>query len=368
MLGAVVAATLALAVILASVEAHGHTRSVSYSTWTWSEGADTARVVVRMRTVDATTLRGPELLSAQVTAVGCLPEGAPAELAAAPGWERWSWSVRCSAQPVEFTSTLFEGVVPGHIHLVSAGGEQWALTGGVTRVRAQETGAGGWFVLGAEHVVTGLDHLVFLVLLLLVCDTRRRVLLAISSFTVGHALSLVGASLGVVTVDAPGAEMLIGASVVVLALEAGAGDGSRRAIVWTTVVAGFAAAALAFLGRPAAGVAIAGMTVVGVCAVLDRSRGWQWMGLVALFGLVHGLGFAEALRALGSDAVEPVPLALFNLGVEASQVALALVLWPLLQWGRRAQWTRRYLEPVLIGGAVALGVFWTASRLVEWAA
>ena len=138
-----------------------------------------------------------------------------------------------------------------------------------------------YFVLGFEHILEGLDHLLFVFALLLLIENRWRLLGAVTAFTVAHSITLAGASLGWVSLPSAPVEAIIALSIVFLALEL-----ARR--------------------QP------------GAPSLTERS---PWLVTFA-FGLLHGFGFAGALREIGLPEGE-VPLALlaFNLGVEAGQVA-----------------------------------------------
>jgi hypothetical protein len=82
------------------------------------------------------------------------------------------------------------------------------------------------------------------------------------------------------------------------------------------------------------------------------------------FGLVHGFGFAGALREIGLPRAEvPGALVLFNLGVEAGQLAVLAVLLPLLYGLRRSSWFRRRGVKVLSAGVLAVGLFWFGVRV-----
>jgi hypothetical protein len=349
---------------VAPAPAHGHTRSVSYSTWTVAEGS--ARVVVRVRAVEATALASPNVLPRLVRLTGCEPNGTVDRLTAPAGWYRFSWTVTCGTPPTAAGSDLLFDALPTHLHFASVDGHESVLTASRRVVNLEgPPSLWSWARLGAEHVASGADHLAFLLLILLVARTRRRVLAGITAFTLGHALSLVGASLGYIAVDGAGAEVLIAASVLVFALEAGATRTGRNAIVVAGV--GGAASLLVATVNPVASVALAGMTLTAACSVSAQPNRWVWVGMVAMFGLVHGLGFAETLRALGPDAVQPLPLALFNVGVEASQVAIALLVWPLLGWARTWRPTAAWLEPALVAICAGLGMFWTVTRVFAWA-
>jgi hydrogenase/urease accessory protein HupE len=134
--------------------------------------------------------------------------------------------------------------------------------------------------LGVEHILLGVDHLLFVFALLLLVPDTRRLIGAITAFTVAHSLSLVAATLGWIVVPAPPVEAVIALSIMFLASE---------------------------LGRQPD-------------AQLSLSERHPWAVSFA-FGLLHGLGFARALIDIGLPQGE-VPLALFafNLGVEIGQL------------------------------------------------
>ncbi|HWO11520.1 MAG TPA: HupE/UreJ family protein, partial [Polyangiaceae bacterium] len=84
------------------------------------------------------------------------------------------------------------------------------------------------------------------------------------------------------------------------------------------------------------------------------------------FGLIHGFGFAGALRELRLDALSDLPALLaFNLGVELGQLAVAAVAFPLLRWlARYGAWQRRAV-PALSGAIALVGALWLVERVVE---
>lgn len=142
--------------------------------------------------------------------------------------------------------------------------------------------------LGLEHIASGLDHLLFVFGLLLLVGSWRPLVATITAFTLGHSVTLALASLELVSVPQAPVEVVIAISIYVLAVE---------------------------LSRE-------------VSAQGSLLRRWPW-GMAFCFGLLHGLGFAGALREAGLPSSE-VPLALlsFNLGIEAGQVffvAIALL-------------------------------------------
>ncbi|HEX2464288.1 MAG TPA: HupE/UreJ family protein [Thermoanaerobaculia bacterium] len=164
--------------------------------------------------------------------------------------------------------------------------------------------ASGFLRLGVEHILGGVDHLLFVLCLVLLVDGARRLLVTITAFTLAHSVTLALATLGLVRVPSRPVEASIALSIVLLAVEL-----VRR---WR--------------GE-------SGMTV---------RRPW----LVSFaFGLLHGLGFAGALSQVGLPPGDiPLALFLFNLGVEVGQVAfVALVLGVLAAGG----WLVRRVQVVL---------------------
>jgi hydrogenase/urease accessory protein HupE len=186
-------------------------------------------------------------------------------------------------------------------------------------------------VLGIEHILTGFDHLLFVLGLILIVRGTRRLLVTITAFTVAHSITLALATLGVVHIPGPPVEAMIALSIVFVAAE------TLR--VWT--------------GHQSQS--------------LTSRKPW----LVAFtFGLLHGLGFAGALAEVGLPQ-KSIPLALlfFNVGVEIGQLLfITAVLFVLA--GARA--LRRYrpgpvwvpaLTSYVIGG---LASFWLWERIAAF--
>ena len=178
--------------------------------------------------------------------------------------------------------------------------------------------------LGFEHILGGLDHLAFVLLLLILIGGGRRLVAAVTAFTLAHSLTLALAALDLVRVDAATVEAVVALSIVFLAVELVHAAGGR--------------------------------------AGLTSRRPW----LVPFgFGLLHGLAFAGTLVDVGLPPGGIVlSLLLFNVGVELGQllfIAAALAaFWALSQHGwRMPAWTR--LAPSYVVGAFAM--FWFIDRL-----
>lgn len=186
---------------------------------------------------------------------------------------------------------------------------------------------GSFFDLGIEHIQFGLDHLLFLLVLTLAVagvtvnsDTTWRTVKLVTAFTLGHAVSLALAYFDLISVPTYVVEPAISLSIV-------------------------GAAALAIRGRA------------------TEARPW----VVALVGLVHGLGFASSLDSLGVATSQRVAaLAAFNVGIDVAQTAVVLIVLGGLWLGGRVLAARIvWLRTAVAAGAAVLGFAWTASRVTD---
>lgn len=202
----------------------------------------------------------------------------------------------------------------------------------------QETALGvatSYVRIGAEHILFGIDHLLFLVLLVLITRTPRRTALTVTGFTLGHALTITLASLGAVHVDGRVVEALIALSIVFVATELARGGRDTLFTRYPVIVA-------------------------------------------AGFGLLHGLGFAGALAEIGL-AQSQVALSLigFNIGVELGQMLFVAAVLAAIALARRIpakrgtddaapnRWLAHTRSAAVTGiGVVAAFWFWERGLLV----
>ncbi|MEU8268315.1 HupE/UreJ family protein [Sphaerisporangium sp. NPDC049002] len=195
-----------------------------------------------------------------------------------------------------------------------------------------------FFRLGAEHLLTGIDHILFLLALIAGSRRLREIVLAATSFTLAHSVTFMLAALGLVQVPAMVVEPVIALSIAVVA-------GWHLWRIWRS-------------GGHAAD--LAGHSHLS----LDRA-GWTRLGVVFCFGLVHGLGFAGAL---GIDEAWSWTLLwsllVFNVGIEAVQLAVIAVVFPLLAVLRhRAPTAGLWATGVISGGVSVMGLFWLVQRV-----
>jgi hydrogenase/urease accessory protein HupE len=183
--------------------------------------------------------------------------------------------------------------------------------------------AGTYLTLGVEHILTGIDHLLFVLALLLLTTGTWRLVKTVTAFTVAHSITLGLATLGIVHVPSSPVEAVIALSIV------------------------FVAAEIVQARRGRAGLAA------------------QMPWIVAfIFGLLHGFGFAGALSEVGlPEGHIPVALLFFNLGVEAGQLLFVTAVLAVMACTKRIRvaWPRwaELVPPYAIG---SLAMFWVIQR------
>jgi len=174
--------------------------------------------------------------------------------------------------------------------------------------------------MGIKHILTGYDHLLFLFALLIGCRRISSVIKVITAFTIAHSISLALATLGWVEIPSRVVEPLIAVTIVYVGIE----------------------------------------NLVRRQAVSHRAL------LTFGFGLVHGFGFAGALREMGvgsNGGAIAVPLLGFNSGVEIGQMMVAAVILPILwQFKDKPQFTLRW-APICSALVVLAGGFWFIQRV-----
>ena len=181
---------------------------------------------------------------------------------------------------------------------------------------------GTYTVLGFEHILMGIDHLLFVLALLIIVPNLRTLVWMITAFTVAHSLTLGAATLGFVDVAPAPVEAVIALSILFVAVEI---------VHWKQGKEG-----------------------------ITRTKPWI---VSFLFGLLHGFGFAGALADIGlPEHAIPLALLFFNVGVELGQlafVAAVLLVWAFLRRVQMPEWAWR-VPTYMIG---ALAAFWTIDRI-----
>lgn len=188
----------------------------------------------------------------------------------------------------------------------------------ITNSRSTGQQIGSFLVLGVKHILTGYDHLLFLLTLLMVGGSLRYLLKIVTAFTIAHSVTLSLAVLDIVTLPPRWVESGIALSIAYVAAEN----------LWRS---------------------------------RDRVMRSRWL-LTFAFGLIHGLGFAGILKEIELPASSlAISLISFNFGVELGQIAVVALAFAALTLLRRFSWEsglRRWVS----ASAVVLGLFWFVER------
>ncbi|HEY9091436.1 HupE/UreJ family protein [Parasphingorhabdus sp.] len=184
-------------------------------------------------------------------------------------------------------------------------------------------------VIGVEHIVFGFDHLLFVLALVLLLKGGWLVAKTVTAFTVAHSITLIGSTLGYLSLPSQPVEAIIALSIVFLAVEIVKAQRSDNP------------------------------------EILRLSERFPWI-VAFLFGLLHGFGFAGALAEIGlpQDAI-PMALLTFNLGVEIGQLIIVAVAFAMLALIRRFQ--QSWVQPTKAATSYAIGIiatYWFIERMV----
>lgn len=220
-------------------------------------------------------------------------------------------------------------VQTGETHTVALGPHETAWR--IPEAETRSSVAKDYTRLGIFHIWAGKDHLLFLVCLLWIAGSLRRVLTTITGFTAAHSVSLALSALNVIRIPIPPVEAVIALSVVFLAREMAKGQSNN--LTWRHPIA-----------------------------------------VSSSFGLLHGLGFAAALGEIGLPQTELLTgLLFFNVGVEIGQVIFATVTVLLIFMIKHSaeRWMIRYdatafLRTVMSYGVGVTASFWLVERTVAF--
>ena len=179
-----------------------------------------------------------------------------------------------------------------------------------------------FFTLGIEHILSGPDHILFVISLLLAFVSIRDILKLTGTFTVAHSLTLILSTLGAISLPSRIVEPMIAISIAVMAL------GS------------------VYLSKGS-----------------FELTGWRKLGIVFFFGLFHGLGFAGLLRDLGVGQSKFVfSLLSFNVGIEVGQLIIIALVLPFILLLQKTAY--RDIGVKILGTVIGIiGIFWAIERI-----
>ncbi len=362
---------LGLCLLLASGTASAHNRSVSYSTWTIA--GNELVVDLRLPTsnlnplgLDPADAHTAEVLAGRVGAqflvwggdTPCVVQHSAAHRSGAIYRVRAQW--HCDVRATRLRSEFLRDAIPGHLHLLQWRADDalqgpYALNSAQPELifRAAPPETSQYLGLGVEHILLGWDHLAFLVVLLLGAATWRQLAWRVTGFTLGHSLTLALAALANIHPAPALIESFIALTIVCTAAER-VFAGQPHAIANSALLAAVLAAIGVYSGTLPWTLMLAAVLLSFGAYTDARLDGLR----TALFGLFHGFGFASVLGALNAgQAIPPLPLFAFNLGVELGQLAFVIPLW----WLTR-RWTS-LRAPWVPAAVLALGTAWYLQRL-----
>jgi len=295
---------------------------------------------------------------------------------------KFAWSFQCLQIPESISMSLFQDLGVTHTHIArgvidgqsvpefmfASTQDAWVI-GLPGESNVNQSSYFGYFKSGVQHILSGWDHLTFLLGLLLLF-TGRFLIIAITGFTIGHSLTLGLGAMNVLRVHSEIIETLIGFSILLLALE----YFHKHAFEINKLIKNLALSFCAFLPLTIFG-NLDPILIVGLALFLTFylsltnhcSSPWLPLMVTVFFGLIHGLGFASSIAESGipQDRLLPIILS-FNIGVEVGQLVVAFTLLAFLKltktYFRFSDFN--YLHGAMGAFVFSMGTFWFISRAI----
>lgn len=238
------------------------------------------------------------------------------------------WRCPAGSREAAVDATFLETFDAGHRHLVTmlgttssdvsiavAGNQKFSVSG----TASGKSSHLAFIADGVKHILEGWDHLLFLFALVLVGGKLRSLIAVVTAFTVGHSLSLAIGTFGWWVPPSSWIEPLIALS-----------------IAWVGVENFF---------------------------VEDAAKRWR---ITLPFGFIHGFGFAGILRERALSPSEiPMAVLTFNFGVELGQLAVLVLILPLILWARKQSWFGKSGIRAVSGVVIAVGLALFFQRILS---
>jgi hypothetical protein len=394
-----IAILLTFIVTTTSSQAHSHNRSQSFSDWEITDNIATAVFTAKSREItrlqsqsnqSLDTLLVGHLISAISVSQDSLPCSSTEVVRPIPsalGYVRVRLVFDCGASlgDISISINSFFNVASSHVHYANMSlnrepSYQYLFTNKQRRheITNQLATSSHWFdsitqfvLIGIEHIFGGIDHIAFLLALLLLLRSLKVLVWMVTGFTLGHSITLALAALGWVIPDLDIVEAAIGFTIALVAVQNIAVlTGNHRQITYFSV-AGLLLIVLINLiwniGLSAlSGLGLALFTLAYLWNSADEHLSANLRLVTSvIFGLIHGFGFASALTETGLASTQLLPALLgFNLGIELGQIVIIAVVWVLLQQIRQSRFltdTRLVID--LVSAALCgLGLYWFIGR------
>jgi hypothetical protein len=295
------------------------------------------------------------------------------------------WVMDCESKEIEINFDLFFKNDSSHTHIATfiidseakpekvftSSDRNWKETDKKSEEASLFESFQDYFDLGFNHILSGFDHLAFLLALLILNLPIKRLIIIVTGFTIGHSITLALGALDMIEPASQLVEALIGYSIVIIAVETVASITNYHKPYNRTLIYISCLLLIFFtlFGYSKFLIGLAGVSIFSYCylSLISIHRDFSITFIVTcLFGLIHGFGFAGNLASIGLMEGRLLPAILgFNLGVEFGQILVGFILALLLYYlNKFMNKNMDNLRVYLASGLACIGTFWFLERLL----
>jgi len=227
--------------------------------------------------------------------------------------------------------------------------------------------------LGFTHILEGIDHLLFLLALLILCNSLKSLIFAATGFTIGHSLTLALAASNMVIPQVNIIESLIGWTIVLASIESlNLPKNELKKIQWgisLIVIMSFIFSAFNMInlsGGFVLGIGLLSLAILRLNEDVEQANKLRPM-LAIIFGTIHGFGFANILNEISLDRTNfLVSLLGFNIGVEIGQILVLLIMWFVMSFLVKSIMAENMKKITEIVSSIlcSIGLYWFLVRLL----
>jgi hypothetical protein len=374
-----------------------HVRSESHSVWEINGGA--IDLVITIPKLEAARLAGGNQPTDQAlekylgdriypiaSGVRCPLVPPIVALSSAPEYRRYDFTFKCpNDKDLQIRSAAFFDVIASHTNfaqiqnvetgdfveeLITHDHQSVRVTGGEEN-KLQTASIFEFMRMGIMHIFTGVDHMSFLLGLVLISRRLRDLVFVVTGFTIGHSLTLGLAVTGILRPHAEYIDALVALTIALIGAE-NLAVSTHKPIYFAGALAGLMAIMaviqlLGFGGMPSLLLLGAGLFTANYLMISGKLQdaGRLRMVITLVFGLIHGFGFAAGLLELQIPPGRLAELLVgFNLGVEIGQLTLVVGVSLLVVGLAKMKWTlpRPIVVDLCSAFLVGLGLYWFVSR------
>ena len=382
---------------LVSSSLHSHQRSESYSKISIERGQDSSQIQVEfsLQTSVLQNLDEGYSNTQEDKFINEILEGFEfknCDLDSSPflknsfstGYLSLFWRLRCAPQDINIKFNVFFDKDSSHTHIAtflidsrpfpekvfSVSNKEWSDSEKYIDKAGDLDSFYDYLSLGFKHILSGFDHLAFLLALLVLSLPIKKLILIITGFTLGHSLTLALGALNLINPSSQLVEALIGYSIIIIAVECVSSITKSYklhinilSLMWFILLIG-----LLFLGYQKFLIGLIGMGIFSFCYLnlISRYKDFSLTIFVTcLFGLIHGFGFAGNLSNIGLMEGRLLPAIFgFNLGVELGQILVVIIFLSIsLIVNRFLKQDLDQLRVYAASGLACIGTFWFLERL-----